>query len=151
MLIAESVLQIIKLLISLFISGSYNVQAVVVLNTTFYNTTVMKNGHIEWVIQEYQPLNSSLLLCSVKSNLTSSNTLILAKLINGKMQTNTDSNLQPWGLNGRVSIKDNFTIVITNITFREQGFVFECELQYDFYIVQKRHIIQLVLGKLVLS
>ena len=103
----------------------------------------MKNGHVELVVQEYSP-NPLLLKCGIKD--TAGSTVTIAFLRNDKMQVLSDNLLQQYS--GRLSRKENFTIVVANITFREQGFEFECDLiAQDFTLKQTVHKLELVLGK----
>ena len=108
----------------------------------------MKNGHVEIIIQEYQPENPFFLKCEVTTPAPGSITVVLATLQSGKMKPNSDANLQASGYSGRVSIKDILTIVISNITFKDQGSSFECDLvSTNFYTARKVHTLDLVVGE----
>ena len=59
------------------------------------------------------------------------------------------ASLQYWGYVGRAYIKNNFTIVITQVTFEEQGREFLCELRETRFsaIIETKYKLELVLGK----
>ena len=120
------------------------VQSKVDLRTSFSSTRVQEHGRIEWVIQRYQPPNPESLTCRAKNN---GATVILAKLQNGAMQLSPDAILRPWGFNGRVSIKNKFTIVIAGITLRENGYIFECVVINGFEKKPVSYTLEVVRGK----
>ena len=133
-----------------FFSGFF-VDTAGVLKTAFYNTTVKKNGNIELVIEEYQPANPFDLSCFVLDITRSPSTLILAYFDGRQMIINpTTASFKTWKYLGRVYVKNNFTIVITQITFEQQGRKFSCVLRESRFspVIERSYILGLVLGKL---
>ena len=103
------------------------------------------------MITEYQPTKPYDLSCLIRDTTRNPSTIVIAGLSGSKMIVSTNTaQLQSWGYYGRVSIKDNLTIVIDNVTFEEQGREFQCDLQESNRFdpkIETKYILALVLGK----